>query len=156
MSVKMNVNAVDQDECEQRKECELGVPSSGEECKPAANNVRMTTCMMEDVNVKECVWSKKGVCKTHNIAGRKVCKTFNEWKLKKNGLYGYVRRQKTSYICMMGVGHTRENSSKSLGLGEKKVSDTARISGSGRRDNWDGDSVQNITAHQVVNHNETC
>ena len=56
------------------------------------------------------------------------------------------KKKETSYICMMGVGHTRENSSKSLGLGEKKVSDTALISGSGRRDNWDGDSVQNITA----------
>ena len=74
MSVKMNVNAVDQDECEQQNECELGVPSSGEECKPAANNVRMTTCMMEDVNVNECVWSKKGVCKTLNIAGEKYVK----------------------------------------------------------------------------------
>ena len=50
------------------------MPSSGEECKPAAKDVRMTTCMMEDVNVKECVWSKKGVCKTQNIAGEKFVK----------------------------------------------------------------------------------
>ena len=64
-------------------------------------------------------WEYTYFCKTNKVAGRKVRKTFNEWKLKKNGLYGYVRRQKTSYICMLGVGHNRGDSSNSSSLGDK-------------------------------------
>ena len=110
MSVMMNVDVVEQEECERKNECEVREPFSGEVCKPAAEDVRKTTFSMEEE--KECAWGKKGMCKTHN-AGRKVCKTFNEWKLKRNGLYGYERRQKTTYICMMGVGHNRDDSSSS-------------------------------------------
>ena len=59
-----NIEVVEQEEeCKRKNECELREPSSSEECEAEAVDVRKTTFLMEEVN--ECVWGKKGFCKTY-------------------------------------------------------------------------------------------
>ena len=48
---------------------------------------------------EECVFKRGGMCVTHEMQGVKDVTKWQEWELKKNGMYGYLSKQKTMYRC---------------------------------------------------------
>ena len=124
----------------ERDDCAEIEPSSESCGKLSAENSEMTTFVREDEH--DCVWGRGGWCKKHNLYGRRVCRTFQEWKQKKNGIWGWVRRQKTSYICMDGGGHDTVKGSGNLrSMATLNVTKTALSDGSGNTDNRGGATV---------------
>ena len=53
-----------------------------------------------------CTFKKGGVCEIHGTMGSKKTSKWKEWSKKRNGLYGYVNKQKTEYVCHFGGGAT--------------------------------------------------
>ena len=48
---------------------------------------------------EECVFKRGGICVTHGMQGVKDVTKWQEWELKKNGMYGYLPKQKTMNRC---------------------------------------------------------
>ena len=49
-------------------------------------------------DMKKCEFKRGGMCKTHQIIGKKIVIPSLDWKKDKSGLYKYVRSQQTKYI----------------------------------------------------------
>ena len=47
----------------------------------------------------ECEFKRGGMCKIHLVRGEKIVTKSKEWVKKKNGLFGYVTKQLTTYKC---------------------------------------------------------
>ena len=53
-----------------------------------------------DSNQREpCTFKRGGICTKHNLLGTKKTIIWKEWTKLKTGLFGYVRKQKTEYVC---------------------------------------------------------
>ena len=52
-----------------------------------------------NMNISGCEFKKGGMCKIHQIKGEKIVTKIKEWVKKKNGLFGYVSKQQTTYRC---------------------------------------------------------
>ena len=57
-----------------------------------------------DTSVGMCSYKKGGMCTFHLTKGSKKTIKWKEWTQKKNGLFGYVSRQKTEYVCHSSGG----------------------------------------------------
>ena len=55
--------------------------------------------MKSSMMTEECEFKRGGMCVTHGMEGVKNVTKWQEWGLKKNGMYGYLPRQKTTYRC---------------------------------------------------------
>ena len=53
----------------------------------------------ESIDMNECEFKRGGMCKTHLVKGMKVVTKSKEWVKMKNGLFGYVTKQLTTYRC---------------------------------------------------------
>ena len=130
------------------------MPSGGESCEPvkreskmyaavgrqgASQNVKIgTECETIPDDIKnECVFKKGGMCKIHQVKGEKIVTKTKEWVKKKNGLFGYVSKQQTTYRCsrraaIVGqpsptkAGDTRKELDSGLRLGENLPGDNLR------------------------------
>ena len=91
---------------------------------------------------RECVFKRGGKCFTHGVVGKKLVDTTKVWAKKKNGVYGWKVRSKTTYVCQFegvaisnvciddysgrGEGVTKSNSMSRSEVQDKTiVSDTA-------------------------------
>ena len=74
--------------------------SSGESMTKDDQNVNGGTNSekMNDVQ-NECDFKRGGMCRIHMVRGTKVVTKTREWVKRKNGLYGYVTKQLTTYKC---------------------------------------------------------
>ena len=52
----------------------------------------------------KCSFKRGGQCNLHGTVGTKNTIVWKEWTKKKNGLFGYVRKQKTEYECHFSGG----------------------------------------------------
>ena len=53
----------------------------------------------EIIKKNECEFKRGGMCKTHLVKGMKIVTKTKEWMKMKNGLFGYVTKQLTTYRC---------------------------------------------------------
>ena len=94
----------------------LAMPSSGEKCEREKGESQVysavgrlcggqcvnsgTECeKIPEVMKNDCEFKKGGVCKTHLVKGEKIVTKSKEWVRKKDGLFGYVTKQQTTYRC---------------------------------------------------------
>ena len=54
--------------------------------------------------IEPCTFKRGGNCIKHGIMGTKKTIVWKEWTKLKNGLFGYVRKQKTEYVCQYDGG----------------------------------------------------
>ena len=75
-------------------------PSSGESMTRDDQSVNGGT-NTEKINgvQNECDFKRGGMCRIHMVRGTKVVTKTREWVKRKNGLYGYVTKQLTTYKC---------------------------------------------------------
>ena len=57
-----------------------------------------------NTSMEACTFKKGGMCRIHLLKGTKKTIKWSEWSQKKNGLFGYVSRQKTEYVCHFSGG----------------------------------------------------
>ena len=73
------------------------------------------TDVSDDVGIV-CEFKRGGMCISHRSMGTKYVETWKEWTKMKNGLYGYVNRKKTKYVCRFR-GVVKSNCDKQKGDG---------------------------------------
>ena len=85
------------------------------------------------------MFKRGGKCATHGVVGKKLVDTSKTWDKKKNDIYGWKVRSKTTYVCQFegvvmsnvcfdddrgcGVGVTKSNS-----MSRSEVQDKTRMS----------------------------
>ena len=95
----------------------MGALSSGDDTKLTGSGRQQTDtdddrgrCVrMNEGNVSDefevvCEFKIGGMCVTHRSMGAKYVEHWKEWTKMKNGLYGYVNRRKTKYVCHNSQG----------------------------------------------------
>ena len=78
----------------------MGVRSDGQSVNQGTEFEKMnrgTEC--EKIMKNDCEFKRGGMCKTHLVRGEKIVTKSREWVKKKNGLFGYVTKQLTTYRC---------------------------------------------------------
>ena len=80
---------------------------NGFSCKRTCRNCTIRSVKVFDVSDDVeivCEFKRGGMCISHRIVGTKYVETWKEWTKMKNGLYGYVNRRKTKYVCRFRGG----------------------------------------------------
>ena len=82
----------------------------------------------------QCVFTRGGKCVTHGIVDRKQVNTSQTWDKKKNGLFGWIVKIKTTYVCQFeGVAMSNVCSDDDNGRREG-VAKSNSVSGSNGQD----------------------
>ena len=107
----------------------------------------------------ECTFRRGGICNIHEVKGTRKLDSMKVWAKKKNGLFGFVRKQKTEYECHFSGG-TSTNSghqeivSRFCGVAESDLCNhgletekqTSKSALGGKADNLDTDTtIQGIS-----------
>ena len=130
--------------------------------KPAAGdsvlaNTRYTGT--EYNSSEKCTFKRGGQCNIHGTIGTKKTIVWKEWPKKKNGLFGFVRKQKTEYECHFSGGAStnsghQEIVSRFCGVAESDLCNngletekqTRKSALGGKADNLDTDTtIQGIS-----------
>ena len=98
--------------------------------KPAIGDLVADTTMDSSTSKEGCSFKRGGQCIKHAVIGTKNITTWHEWTKTKNGLYGNVKRQKTSYVCHFSRGANSnyghlETDSRSSGVAESNSSNSS-------------------------------
>ena len=100
--------------CESQVSCVGTSPSVGQslqhkQCvrKPAtwdmvADTARVNGTDYDDTEI--CTFKRGGLCTIHDVLGTKNTTVWKEWMKKKNGLFGFVKKQRTDYVCHFSGG----------------------------------------------------
>ena len=80
----------------------------------------------------ECTFRRGGMCNIHEVKGTRKLDSMKVWAKKKNGLFGYVWRNKVRYVCQdSGVAKPVRLESQDSGVA--KSNDVFRDTGQGKR-----------------------
>ena len=104
----------------------------------------------------QCVFTRGGKCVTHGIVDRKQVNTSQTWDKKKNGLFGWIVKTKTTYACgYRGVAVSNICSDDESGRG-RGVAKSNYVSGSeGQYGTRDSTTALGGTDNQVDRDTET-
>ena len=85
------------------------MPAAGCDTGTDGNDVISTITM--------CKHKRGGMCITHGTKGTKVMESVKVWSKKKDGLFGYVWKTRTKYVCQdSGVAKPGEQVSRYCGV----------------------------------------
>ena len=104
---------------------------------------------------EKCTFKRGGQCNLHGTIGTKKTIVWKEWTKKKNGLFGYVRKQKTDYEChfsggaMTNSGH-QEVVSRFSGVAESNQCNPDLVTGKKTRKSALGGETGNVESNAII------
>ena len=125
--------------------------------KPTTGDSVLVTA--RDHGTEKCTFKRGGQCNLHGTIGTKKIIVWKEWTRKKDGLFGFVRKQKTDYEChysggvMTNSGH-QEDDSRCSGVAETNLCNPDLVTGKKTRKSALGGETGNLDSN-TIKHDQT-